>query len=128
MHRDPIRRQHETTTIPELSGAICTEFRAVFNAASGFYGPFYIRLEDIWHRFYLDAALVFWEQGPSPDPDNDLLNDDEYVDMATALAVCDVAVEAVRMHDGQLAIDFRNGARFGARHGVQDEGTTVLLV
>ena len=47
----------------------------------------YLKLEEKWHRFYLDACCLFWHEGRPPDPENDLEDGDEYVDWGAQLGV-----------------------------------------
>ena len=121
-----IRRQDEITSIPELRGARCSAFKAVQDDTAGFVGPLYIELAGAWHRFYLDAGLLFWEQGQTPDPDDDLLDGEAYTDLVTALRVKGEAVSEIGMADCLLSIKFENGARLVLKHGVQDDGTQII--
>lgn len=121
-----IRRQHETTTIPELRGARCSAFRAVRERESGFVGPLYLKLDEVWHRFYLDAGLLFWEEGPSPEPEEDLLEDEQYVDLAAELRVGGARVREIAMDECQAVLAFENGARLVLRNRVQSEGTEIV--
>jgi hypothetical protein len=120
-----IERQHETTSIPELNGAACSALRAVRNSASGSLELCYIELGTVWHRFYLDAGVLFWDEGRSPDEEEDLLEGDEYFDVAHALGVQDVALREVCMRDCLLRLEFENGARLVLKHAVGDEHTTI---
>ena len=120
-----IERQHETTSIPELNGAACSALRAVRNPAKGSLDLCYIELGTVWHRFYLVAGILFWDEGRSPDEEEDLLEGDEYFDVAHALGVQDVALREVDMRDCLLRLEFENGARLVLKHAVDDEHTTI---
>ncbi len=119
-----MRRQHEDTVLPELYGHRCSEFVAVQGEAR-FDGPLYIRLNGVWHRFYLDAGLLFWEEGFAPEPD-DLLPGDAYIDLAQALNIRDRVLEQVRMHDSVLTVCFETGALLELRCRPDEEGPTLV--
>ena len=121
-----IRRQHENTSLPELRGARCSDFIAVSSEQGQRLGLLYIRLSGVWHRFYLDAGLLFWEEGSSPDPEDDVLEGERYTDLGEALCVVDVAIGEIDMHDSQLTIQFENGARLVLRNRAQDDGAEVV--
>lgn len=84
----------------------------------------YIRLDDQWHRFYLDAGLLFWEEGSAPDEANDLLTDEIYVDWGKQLLVIGIAVSEIAMADSTLILRFQNGATAVLKRGPQDEMTS----
>jgi hypothetical protein len=121
-----ILRQHETTSIPELRGARCLSFLAVQNASNGLIGPLFLELDAAWHRFYLDAGLLFWEQGIELDTEQEVLAEERVVDLGRALGTIGAAVEEIEMRDCQLRLVFDRGARLVLRHGVRDDGTTVV--
>jgi hypothetical protein len=89
-------------------------------------GLLYLELSGVWHRFYLDAGLLFWEEGACPDPDDDLLEGERYVDLGEALCVVGVAIGDIEMNDSQLMLRFENGARLVLRSMAQDVGTEVV--
>ena len=121
--RQPVLRQHETTTIPELVGRRCTRFLAVQEEDDT--GPLYIELDGSWHRFYLDAGVLFWEEGAAPHFDDDLWGGTHYADLATRLGVIGVPLAHVAMGDNVLRIEFANGARLRLRHAPRDEATSI---
>lgn len=126
MSKVPVRRQHETTRIPELRGARCTAFLAVRDNQSGFVGPLYIELDGAWHRLFLDAGLLFWQEGLEPEPDDDLLGGEDYADYASELGVRGQTLEEVTMEDCQVSLRFQNGGHLVLRQRVQDDGTEVV--
>jgi hypothetical protein len=93
---------------------------------TGFVGPLYIELAGASHRFFLDAGILFWEEGLSPDPEDDLVDDEAYTDFGAALCVEGVAISEIDMADCLLTLKFTNGASLVLKHGVQDEGTQVI--
>lgn len=126
METNTIRRQHENTSFPELRGARCSAFMAVTREQDQRLGLLYIQLSGVWHRFYLDAGLLFWEEGSCPDPEDDILNGERYTDLGEALGVVGVAIGYIEMHDSQLTLQFENGARLVLRNRVQDDGSEVV--
>jgi hypothetical protein len=80
----------------------------------------------VWHRFYLDAGLLFWEEGSCPDPEDDLLEGERYTDLGEALSVVGAAIGEIDMHDSQLTLQFENGARLVLRNRAQDDGAEVV--
>lgn len=126
--RPRIVRQHEDTEVSELSGARCQAFLAVCPAGKTTVGPMYLRLEDSWHRFYLDAGLLFWAEGHEPDEDDDLLDDEIYVDWCELIGVRGVPIGRIVMHESILTLSFENGARAVLKHGPADEVTAIILL
>lgn len=126
MTTQKIRRQHEDTRFPELRGARCSAFRAVTDVHKQHLSPLYIQLSGEWHRFYLDAGLLFWEEGSGPQPEDDLLPDEQYTDLGETLSVVDVAIDDIFMRDSKLTLQFQNGARLVLKNGPQDDGAAVV--
>lgn len=122
MMNPPIHRQHETTSLSEIEGQRCLAFQAVSAADEKCYGPLYLQLTSGWHRFYLDAGLLFWEEGPAPDPENDLLEGEHYLDLAVKLRVVGSTVAKVKMAYCRLMMKFANGACLLLKNGVQEWG------
>jgi hypothetical protein len=123
-----IVRQHEATEITEIYGAICTAFVAVATHDNKPVGPLYIQLAQEWHRFYLDAGLLFWQQGAEPDPDDDILEGEHYWNIGTALGVVGIAIQEARMDNSTLTLSFHNGARLVLSHPVRAEETEVVVL
>ena len=123
----PVRRQHETTSIPELVGLECSAFDIVQNRETGCVGPAYLLLGGRWHRFFLDAGLLFWEEGPCPDPDDDLLENENYFDLGHALGVIGAPVQAIEMHECVFTIGFATGARLVLQSDVDGEAVIKSL-
>ncbi len=126
MKKEKVRRQHETTSIPELNGAVCGDFRVVVEPNDDWSGPAYLQLEGVWHRFYLDAGLLFWEEGTSPDPDDELIENERYSDFASKLGIRGATLTSVNMNECQLTLEFDNGARLVLRNEVLDEGSKLV--
>ena len=126
MSTSKIRRQHENTSIPELRGTCCAAFKAVIREQDKRLGLLYIQLSGVWHRFFLDAGLLFWEEGCCPDPDDDVLEGERYVDLGESLHAIGVPIQAIEMRDSTLTLQFENSARLVLRNGVQEVGSEVV--
>jgi hypothetical protein len=117
--------QDADVTVSELHGRTCSAFRAVGCPGDTIFGLFYLRVEDTWHRFFLDAGLLFWHEGPAPDPEDDLGEGDRYVDLGTELGATGARIAVVEMRDGHFRIEFANGARLRMRNEVLEEPEIV---
>lgn len=126
MSTSTIRRQHENTSIPELRGTCCTAFKAVIREQDKRLGLLYIQLFSVWHRFFLDAGLLFWEEGRCPDPDDDVLEGEHYIDLGESLRVIGASVQEIEMRDSTLTLQFDNRARLVLRNAVREVGSEVV--
>jgi hypothetical protein len=124
--KEIIRRQHFETQLPEVCGIPCSMFHAVCSRDPVDPGPMYLKLDDTWHRFYLDAAVLFWEEGTQPDRDNDIWDGNKYVDWGQQLSVVGVAISEITMKDSELTIRFDNGAEVSLKHMPLDDFTSLL--
>jgi hypothetical protein len=86
----------------------------------------FLKLDDIWHRFYLDAGLLFWEEGAHPELEDELLEGEGYVDLGERLRVLGGRIAEILMGDCKLLLRFDNGARLVLRNGPQDDGAEVV--
>ncbi|NJK31242.1 MAG: hypothetical protein HC927_01845 [Deltaproteobacteria bacterium] len=120
-----LHRQAASTSLPELHSADCSAFTSITDTAN-FVGLLYIRLRGTWHRFFLDAGLLFWDEGPSPDPEADLLEGETYTDLADTLRINGAAIDEIVMHDSHLRITFTNGAKLVLQQGPGDEETRIV--
>jgi hypothetical protein len=55
-------------------------------------GTLYIRFDERWHHFYLDAGVLFWGEGDPLDPENGLDYDGKYRDLVSELDVSGVPI------------------------------------
>lgn len=124
--RPKVVRQHETTEVSELYGATCHAFLAVCVAGQETVGPMYIYLDGIWHRFYLDAGLLFWTEGCEPHEDDELLNNESFVDWGERLKVCGIQITGIIMRDSVLTLAFANGEQVVLKHNPGDEATMIV--
>ena len=126
MSSDPIYRQDEETSIPELYGQRCTAFGAVVRSRDAHWGPVHLQLDGRWHRFYLDAGLLFWVEIPAPTIEDDLSDGETYQDIGASLRVLGAFVAKIEMHDCTFVLEFGTGARVVLRCRVEDDGAEVL--
>lgn len=108
MNEQTIRRQHDQTSIPEISGQCCWGISAVLREPDGRYGPVYLKLSGSWHRFHLDADLLFWQEGPQPDSEDELLAGEKYVDLAVMLGVVGIPISRIELENSCLTLEFIN--------------------
>ncbi|CAN5629439.1 hypothetical protein BH09VER1_BH09VER1_14630 [soil metagenome] len=125
MNEKIISRQHETTTLEELEGKLCSEFLVVYDAKLKKYGCCYMNVEGVFHRFYLDAGLLFWRSHRSPDPENDLGEGDCYVDFGKKFKVAGINVVNISMGNCRLDIRFENGVEILLKNEVQGIGAEL---
>jgi len=104
-----ITRQHDETTIPELVGKRCVELIGV--PAKGrneiLFG--FLRTPQEWHRFGLDAWILFWRSDSPPDPADDLADDRGYWDIAKRAGVAGRKLRRIEMSRNILQIQFEGG-------------------
>ena len=126
MTTSSVRRQSESTIISELSGHHCSSFFGIRSESDSSLELLFLQVEGIWHRFYLDAGLLFWEETEGPDPEEDLLEGERYVDLASELHVAGVGISEIRMSDNRLLLRFENGARLLLEHPPRADSTEIL--
>ena len=124
--KELVTRQHDETQVPEVCGIPSTTFQVVYCTSEHDVGPMYLKLNDTWHRFFLDAGVLFWEEGTAPDADDDLLDNDEYEDWGQKLGVVGVPLSEVVMKDSVLRLLFANGAEVVLKHMPFDDTTSII--
>lgn len=126
--KSKITRQDEETELPEVCGIPCSVFQvSPFSREPFDPGLMYLKLGSNWHRFFLDAGLLFWEDGQQPDRDNDLVDGEEdYVDWGDLLGVVGVALSEVFMKDSELTLRFANGAEVVLKRMPRDDLTSII--
>jgi hypothetical protein len=99
-----ITRQHETTTIDELTGADCTRLLGVGrNNDEGFHA-WYVEANDTWYRYFVQHGILFWDTS-APDPEDDLADHEEYYDAFQRLQLLDeYRIMSITMSDGSLRL------------------------
>ncbi len=119
-----IERQHEDTEIHELVGKPCDALIAVQPAGD----PssiliMYLRVGDHWHRFFLDAGLLFWQEGPAPDAEDDVDADHVYADVGERTGAAGLVLQGIQMREKRLRIRFDGGLQIE----LVEDGDTVRL-
>ncbi len=105
-----IRRQDFSTQIHELRGDRCEQFLAVASCENPLILPlFYLKVNGRWHRFYLDAGLLFWAEGEAPDEDDDLLDNEYYRDIGHDFQVVGIPIHTITFAECVLTLAFANG-------------------
>lgn len=126
MSKEPIYRQDEETTVPELYGQRCSAFGAVVRPGDERWGLAHLQLDGGWHRFYLDAGLLFWAEIPAPSLEDDLDDGEIYRDIGASLRAIGAEITKIEMRDCILVLEFGTGARVVLRCGVEENGAEVL--
>lgn len=124
----PISRQHGNTAVAELAGSTCQKFLAVTDANECSVSLMFMQVSNVWHRLFLDAGLLFWEEETGPDADNDLGDDEKYTDLGARLKVNGGTIELIRMTDGVLLVIFTNSACLELTINQDDETRVTRLV
>lgn len=107
-------RQHAETIVPEFIGRPCRGLLAVPTGELDEIVVLYARVDDLWHRMFVDVEVFSLAQC-EPDPDDDLEAGQQYRDLAAELGVLGQVIEDFSFRDGRLDIRFRGGAALGVR-------------
>jgi hypothetical protein len=118
-----ISRQDWETDLTELHGAVCDRLLAVPGKAPDFVIVLYLLADGVWYRFFLDAHLLFLDEGLGPDPEDDLGEAESYLDLSSRLPCSGGRIEEFAMRDGTLSVRFSTGASLILRE--EDGGTRV---
>ena len=120
-------RQDEETTVPEVCGTPISEFKVYFHSEDPIeVGVLFLRLGDIWHRFFLDAGLLFWKNA-APDPENDLDDGQDYINWGEELKVIGATLSEVDFRDEILRMRFDNGAEVVIQDFIREVETRIKL-
>lgn len=120
-------RQDEETTVPEVCGIPISEFKVYFHSEDPIeVGVLFLRLGDIWHRFFLDAGLLFWKNA-APDPENDLDDGQDYINWGEELKVIGATLSEVDFRDEILRMRFDNGAEVVIQDFIREVETRIKL-
>jgi hypothetical protein len=104
-----IRIQDAEVDVEELVGTRCDRFLAVPGAAVDLVLVLYIFAGGAWYRFFLDAQLLFLDECAGPDPEDDLVPGETYIDLGEVLGCTGAVIEEFAMHAGTLIIRFSGG-------------------
>ena len=104
-----IRRQHFETEINELYGKTCDEIIAVAkNDNPEVVILMYIQVDKIWHRLYLDAGALFWHEGMKPDEEEDIFDDENYLNLGIQQGFKGKEFSLIQWKDDKFTICFEN--------------------
>ena len=104
-----IHRQHDKTIISELSKKKCEKLLAVAESLTSAITFMYMMVEGVWHRFYIDCSVLFWDEGIPPDAEEDLSINENYYNIIEHLNMHDNEIAHISMDKGQLIIKFLKG-------------------
>jgi len=104
-----ITRQHSNTVVTELEGRKCSELLATPGADVDEVEVLYLCLDERWYRAYIDVGVLFLNESPGPDPEDDLEPAAKYVDLGQIHGVHGAKVRELRMGDGVLRLTFDSG-------------------
>lgn len=125
MEEFEITRQHDETSMTEIVGQNCERFIAVCNNDE-MYNIFYLELSNVYHRFFLDAGLLFWRSGENPDEEDDLYGGDRYVDLGREYDLVGSSVASIIFQNDRLEMKFSNDVSLSFEGGVDDVGARMI--
>jgi hypothetical protein len=101
-----ITRQHETTTIEELSNAKCANLLGIGPGGELGYYAWYLEANDTWYRFFVQHGILFWDTS-APDPEDDLAEGEAYkVVVDDTWPAESRSIAKIEMDEGILTISF----------------------
>lgn len=123
-----VTRQHDETEVAEVYGIPCLALLAFYKVKEpADVGKVYMKLDEIWHGFYLEGGHLHWQEGQEPQPELDLADSESYVDWGSQLRVIGVAPTEISVASAELKMRFENGAEVVLRdYGVFFGPTTVV--
>ena len=104
-----ISRQHSETEIAEIVGKICKSILAVGGAAPNSILIFYVALNDVWLRMFLDTGVLFVDTCDGPDREDDLEEGAEYLDLAMMHGLKGKEISSASMKNGIFRLGFKCG-------------------
>jgi hypothetical protein len=118
-----IGRQDAETEVSELAGGVCEALLAVPGQKPGEVLFCYLRCRNTWHRFFLDEGVLFWVEVPEPDPEDDLLEGETYVDVGSQAGLRGKRIKRIAMSRGVLRLEFDDGPSIRIRW--EDDGSVL---
>jgi hypothetical protein len=103
-------RQHDDTEVIEWYGHPCEQLLLLVDE-SGDPLIFFAMIANSWHRFYLDAGILFWREIVALSLEDELEQGDKVVDLGKDLAWSGRNFEEIRMKDNQLTIRVSGGGK-----------------
>ncbi len=121
-----ISRQHCETEISEIKGKKCDNILAVCGATKEFVILFYMEIEGVWLRVFLDNSVLFVDTRETPDAEDDLDDGEEYINLADLHKVRNDKIERATMKNGVFELMFSKGAIF--RFKEQNDETVLEIL
>lgn len=119
-----ITRQHDETQIIELESAKCTNIKGVGPGGNNGYCFFYIQLNNVWYRFFIQHGILFWIPC-EPDPEEDLADNEYYTDILKSNNINQMKIGLITMHDGIMIIPFCDGTIL---HLTENQNTEYIMI
>jgi hypothetical protein len=120
-----ILRQSDDTTIPELFGRRASRMLGVGRSLVAGACFLYLNVDKSWYRFFIDCRILFWVTS-APDREDDLADDEEYVDVFDELGVApQQVIRSIEMKNGILEFQFDNCSKIVI---FKDEDAGVMRV
>jgi hypothetical protein len=102
-------RQHGETEITEIVGDTVESILAVTGTGGDSIVFFYIFLRGLWLRVFLDEGVLFLSVCDGPNEEDDLGQDDAYLDLSKACAIKGQEISRACMKNGFFRITFKSG-------------------
>lgn len=100
-----VTRQDAETEIPELVGTMCHGILGVGTSAEDGITALFLKAGDTWYRIFIDAGVLFWDPG-EPDPEAELMEGEEFLDLLAPIGASALRIEHIHMHHGELHVEF----------------------
>ena len=102
-----IYRQHDETELSEIYGMECKKILAIPGELRDVVHALYMYVGSIWLRLFVDLESLFVDECDGPDPEDDLNENEEYVDYGYCLENIDSNIDSATMKNGQFTIILR---------------------
>ena len=108
-----ITRQHSETEMQELYGQVCHALVAVVEEEKNNIAYcLYLRTDQTWHRFSLDAGVLFWDENEAPDEEDDISGSVAYRELGIELKLVNKTLNKIKMENGRLDFQVEDGTSF----------------
>ena len=108
-----VTRQHSETEITEVYGQTCQKFIVTRQKKHpDRVSLLYLRLDGVWHRFFLDAGLIHWQLGSPSQTDDAPFITEEQFDLGATWKFVGLVVEHIAFSEERLTVRFAGGHGF----------------
>ena len=104
-----IVRQDSETEVVEIIGKNCKRILATTCPNIRKILVFYMYIESLWLRVFLDSNVLFIDVCNGPDPDDDLEEGAEYLDISKQYELTNQKITIASMKDGKFRLGFESG-------------------